>query len=157
MNRETTLAVDGMLGKLGKYLRAMGFDTLFDPRLGEGIFTRCEIEERVLITTRKSFPEVCNCRVISLEEGPVEKQLAHVVRELGVKPSRKDALTVCLGCNTGTKKVDPAEVVDLVPKNVREKMKEYRRCPSCGKVFWWGSHADRIMELLERSGVYETR
>jgi uncharacterized protein with PIN domain len=155
MSGDISFAVDGMLGRLGKYLRALGFDTLYAPRLGENIFRKCEEEDRVLVTVRKNIPRDFAGRLVLVGEGQVEDQLAKVFRKLGVKPGRARLLTICMDCNRPTEEVPVEEAADKVPPGVKEKFSSFRRCPSCGKVFWWGSHADRIVERLMKSGVLD--
>lgn len=152
---EPKFAVDGMLGRLAKYLRALGYDTLYAPFLGEKIFTRGDVEGRIVVTKRASPPEHFEGRAVILAEGELERQLAELFGKLGVEAVRERVLTICLECNEPTLPVPPEEVEGIVPVRVRERVSEYRRCPRCEKVFWWGTHAERIMEKLERSGVFE--
>jgi uncharacterized protein with PIN domain len=37
-----------------------------------------------------------------------------------------------------------------VPERVARTQRELSRCPGCGKVYWPGSHVERIRATLER-------
>lgn len=154
MEGEIAFAVDGMLGRLGKYLRALGYDTLYVPALGDAIFGIAAAEFRILVTLRKVFPETAAGTVLRIEADSIERQIAAVFAQLEITPSRERVLTICLECNEPTGEVAAEMVADKVPANVRGAISSYRLCPRCGRVYWWGSHADRIMERLEASGVF---
>jgi hypothetical protein len=154
MERDVTFAVDGMLARLGKYLRALGYDTLSSPLFGDALFGRAETEGRIVITARSTVPEHFSGRVLHVRSEPVERQIAGIFASLDITPARERVLTICLECNVETRDVPLQEVRTRVPLGVQEKVSSYRTCPSCNRVYWWGSHADRIVERLEESGVF---
>ncbi|MBI4720374.1 MAG: hypothetical protein HY770_03955 [Chitinivibrionia bacterium] len=154
MERDVTFAVDGMLARLGKYLRALGYDTLSAPLFGDALFHRAEAEGRIVVTARSAVPGDFGGRVLLVRGEPVERQIAGIFAALNITPSRESVLTRCLECNAVTRDVPLEEVRDRVPEGIREKVSSYRICPSCNRVYWWGSHADRIVERLEESGVF---
>lgn len=154
MEGDIAFAVDGMLGRLAKYLRALGYDTLYDSTLGISVFGVAAAEGRVLVTLRTTLPETAAGSVVQIDPGSIQQQVAAVFRQLDVKPSRSRILTICLECNQRTDEVPLQTVVDRVPATIRETISSFRLCPRCGRVYWWGSHADRIVERLEESGVF---
>jgi uncharacterized protein with PIN domain len=58
--------------------------------------------------------------------------------------------TRCLRCNEPLIAVSPDEVREEVPERVRESQKVYRRCPACRRVYWPGTHVERMTALMER-------
>ncbi|NIM20226.1 MAG: hypothetical protein GTO51_08350 [Candidatus Latescibacteria bacterium] len=156
MQSTIRFAVDGMLGRLAKYLRALGYDTVHRRTPSAEFLREARREGRVFITLRKNIREKHGCKVFDPGEAPVEAQLYRVVHGLNLEPSRDQILTICLGCNEPTLEVSVEEVAAKVPERVREKISDYRICPKCGKIFWWGSHADRMMNVIEKSGVFES-
>lgn len=154
MEGKIEFAVDGMLGRLGKYLRALGYDTLYEPARGDVFFNMAEAEGRILVTLRKKVPETAGGTVLQIDPDSIERQIAAVFARLEITPSRERVLTICLECNQPTAEVTAQMVKDKVPSKIRESISTYRLCPGCGKVYWWGSHADRIMDRLEESGVF---
>jgi uncharacterized protein len=144
-----------MLGGLAKWLRAAGYDTYF-AREGTDISDRSltgkALEEgRVLLTSDGGFLEhkpvregsVAFLRVPHL---PLEEQLRFVVRhfELTRRQSR------CMECNGELIIVQPGAVVDRVPPGVIRDHQEFFLCEGCERVFWHGSHWDRIAGRLSR-------
>ena len=152
MANDIRFAVDGMLGKLAKYLRALGYDTTYERLSGGELLRKCRRESRVLVTVRNL--QARGCRVVKAGRGPVEAQLARIFEAISIKADRARVLTMCLECNVPTDEIAPAEAEEHVPENVRGTVSSYRKCPACGKIFWWGSHADRMMGIFEKSGVF---
>ncbi|MDE3086817.1 MAG: hypothetical protein KGJ77_08625 [Acidobacteriota bacterium] len=55
----------------------------------------------------------------------------------------------CLECNGVLEDVAKAEVEGRLPPRTRQDFEEFRRCPGCGRVYWKGSHYDRLRDLVE--------
>ena len=146
---------DAMLGALAKWLRAAGYDALYASEgtdISDAHLVREAIaERRVLLTSDRGFLERKPVRdgevaFLLVPHAPVEEQLRLVAEEFGLerRPSR------CMGCN-GALETVPREAVDgLVPPKVAEAREDFFRCGGCGRVFWHGSHWDRIGDRLDR-------
>jgi uncharacterized protein with PIN domain len=44
--------------------------------------------------------------------------------------------------------VPPDEVSGLVPEGVRSRHHAFWRCPACGRVYWQGTHWDKMIARL---------
>jgi uncharacterized protein with PIN domain len=144
-----------MLGGLAKWLRAAGYDTYYAREgtdISDRYLTGKALEEgRVLLTCDGGFLErkpvregsVAFLRVPHL---PLEEQLRFVVRrfELTRRQSR------CMECNGQLIVVQPGAVVERVPPGVIRDHQEFFLCEGCERVFWHGSHWDRIAGRLSR-------
>jgi uncharacterized protein with PIN domain len=75
------------------------------------------------------------------------RQLAEVVRRLdlsrSIAPFRR-----CLRCNALLEDVRKEDVADELPPKVRERHDALRRCRSCRRVYWPGSHVRRMERLV---------
>lgn len=58
--------------------------------------------------------------------------------------------TRCRVCNAAVEPVDAGEVQDRVPARVWTPDGAFARCPDCGRVYWEGSHTDRMRSVLAR-------
>jgi uncharacterized protein with PIN domain len=146
---------DAMLGGLAKWLRAAGYDTYY-AREGTDVsdesLTRKALEERrVLLTSDGGFLErklVRDGRVefFRVPHLPLEEQLRLVVEHFGLvrRQSR------CMECNGELGVVPPGAVAGRVPRGVIQDHEEFFLCKGCGRVFWHGSHWDRISGRLSR-------
>ncbi|HXG39883.1 MAG TPA: Mut7-C RNAse domain-containing protein [Candidatus Limnocylindrales bacterium] len=143
-------ALDGHLGRLARYLRALGIDATYDrdaddERLAESAAT----EGRILLT--RDVGLLKRSRVVRgywLRADDPEAQLADVVRRFRLLAVARP-FGRCLRCNTELEDVARAEVLDRLPPRTRVEFDEFRRCRVCGRIYWKGSHYDRMRQLLE--------
>jgi uncharacterized protein with PIN domain len=143
--------VDTMLGRLAHWLRAMGYDTIYlgqadDPRLLEISVS----EDRILVTRDRKLARAAEQRGCLIRTERVEDQLAEVVATLGLSPPPADWLSRCLECNARLERREKAAIRACIPDYVFATQSEFMGCPGCGKIYWVGSHADRILTRLGR-------
>jgi uncharacterized protein len=133
-----SLDVDGMLGRLAKWLRILGFDTAFPrsrPSAG-----------RLFVTARRSVT-YAGAIVVSGEDP--SDQLRQVLEQAGICPDPRLFLSRCLICNVPVREVQREDVAGKVPDGVFQKSRSFHECPECGRIYWEGSHADRIKKRLQ--------
>jgi uncharacterized protein with PIN domain len=59
-------------------------------------------------------------------------------------------LARCLLCNAPLDAMERQEALAVLPEGVRDVPGPVRRCPSCGRLYWDGSHVRRMRAALER-------
>ena len=145
---------DDMLGKLAKWLRILGYDVLYPAPARDAYLLRlAQAEGRVLLTRDRGLADRCSgWKVLVKSEDPWE-QLRQVVEELGLEVDR-GFLSRCAVCNEPIEPVPKENVRDLVPPYVFRTHEHFARCPICGRVYWEGSHVERMRrKLAEVLGV----
>jgi len=156
ISRPPRFIADAMLGRLAKWLRTLGYDTAYQDDIPDAELARRAVVEgrHVLTRDRKLFDERGvrgGLEIVS--EKPLE-QLAEVVAAFHLpRPGR--LFTRCRVCNALLQPVEGEVVEDAVPPRVRERKPELVRCPICGRVYWEGSHTDRMRAVIAR--VFEGR
>jgi uncharacterized protein with PIN domain len=140
---------DAMLGRLARWLRVLGFDTTYDPALHDAALVRlADAEDRVLLTRdRHLLRELRPRRAVEITSDVPLHLLASLVATLGLE-APDELFTRCLLCNAPLEEVGPGDATTLVPPEARELGGPFRRCPSCGRVYWPGSHARRMTRAL---------
>jgi uncharacterized protein with PIN domain len=150
-----------MLGRLARWLRAMGYDTLFPgPMAGTAgdrrLLQISRREDRILVTRDRALARLAEPRGCLLRAEQVEAQIAEAVARLGLEPAREQWLSRCLECNAPLEAWPRDALAGAVPDRVLDAHDRFVRCPSCARVYWEGSHADRMLarlaRLLERPG-----
>ena len=140
---------DAMLGRLARWLRALGFDTAYEPDVEDSDLVRSALEEgRTILTRDRRLAEewrVPGCVVLETEDPAA--QLRELVRRLDLEPLGA-WFRRCLECNEPLREVDRDEVRDRVPERVLARVERYRLCPVCDKVYWEGSHTRRLRREL---------
>jgi uncharacterized protein with PIN domain len=140
------LLCDHMLGSLARWLRFMGYDTAYpEPGPDRMLIERARAEGRVLLTRDKELarriPDAIQIRSDDLEEQIREVALVLSLRLI-------DPLSRCSLCNELLVPAPPQEVKDLVPTGVHSRHQAFWRCPSCHRVYWQGSHWDKMVARL---------
>jgi uncharacterized protein with PIN domain len=149
---EPRFVIDHMLVKLGKYLRILGYDAVWDLscRTHE-LIGRANREGRVFVTRntrlREQYPPVD--RVMVLKETDPVRQLHALIGELALDPTAR-LFSKCIVCNVALDPVaDKPRVRARVHPNVYARYERFYTCPHCGTVFWRGSHVRNTCRKLE--------
>ena len=143
---------DVMLGRLARWLRALGYDTAYDDAIEDAALVRRAVEEgRTILTRDRKLPREWRVAgVLVLESERPLDQLREVVARLGLAPPA-ELFTRCLVCNGELVRADAEAVGAQVPSAVRRSRRAFVRCPDCGRVYWEGSHTRRMRAALDRA------
>jgi uncharacterized protein with PIN domain len=150
---------DAHLGGLARLLRMAGFDTIYDNSLRDDQVEALAVEEdRVVLTRdrdllkRRTIAYGCYVRALKSQE-----QLREVFERLGLA-ERARPFSRCLHCNAPLHPVAKGEVADRLPPQVLATQDEFRTCDVCGRVYWKGSHWQRMNGMLDRAagGVHSS-
>ena len=142
-------AADRMVGRLARMLRLLGYDTIFLPALGPAELAEIGArEERAILTRgeiRQRFPRTA--KVFRVESEYPPEQLREVVEEFSLDP-KSGLWTRCTMCNGSITSVPKETVESEVKPRVFELYQEFYRCSACARVYWRGSHVERILKNL---------
>ena len=147
--------VDHNVGKLARWLRMMGYDTLFfngddDSRMiatalaeGRVILTRdTRIMERRLVTTGR-------LKAILIGYETPELQIKQVIETLNLDIHFRP-FSICLECNQPLAERSREQVRERVPPYVYQTQEQYMECPACHRIYWRGTHWQAMTRKLER-------
>lgn len=141
--------LDAHLGRLAAYLRMFGFDTLYrndydDPELAQ---ISAE-QQRILLTRdRKLLMRNQITRGYYVRERLPQKQLLEVMHRFDLYSSQRP-LTRCMHCNGEISKIDKRAVENQLQPRTRTFYSEFWQCRDCGKIYWKGSHYQRMQQLI---------
>jgi uncharacterized protein len=147
---QPAFVLDVGLGRLSGFLRMLGFDTLWRNDFADDHLARISRDEgRVLLT--RDLGVLKRSEVVlgyfPRATDPAH-QLVEVVRRYGLT-SRMRPFSRCLACNTSLAAATPDEVRGRVPTGVTERHRHFRQCPGCRRVFWPGTHHERMQNLVD--------
>ncbi len=149
--------VDSMLGDIARWLRMLGQDTLYSSKFEDWrILKIAEKEGRIIVTRDRGLfarAKKKGLKVVLVELGRVEEQIAEVALRTGMELSFDPNKTRCPYCNTRLVKLSKAEALSLLPAKVVSAYDEFWRCPKCGRIYWQGSHWRTINEVLKRANA----
>ncbi len=148
------LVADAMLGRLAKWLRALGYDTLYWRGDDAGLVRLAMVEDRLLLTRDTHLPPRLPAgHSLFIESDHYDEQLSQVVSRLGL-PSRIGHR--CVRCNLPLEPAAKAELRGQVPEFVWARHDRFARCPGCFRIYWEGTHYARMMETLDRVARMKT-
>ena len=138
-------AADRMLGRLAKWLRVLGYDVVYLREGGDGEILALLQEDRILLTrNRRAEQWHKHGKVFSVRANDPKEQLREVVKGLCLQETDKLLFSRCLRCNRLLRGVDRAEVREEVPDYIWQTHQRFHRCDDCGKIYWFGSHSERM-------------
>lgn len=149
--------VDSMLGKLAKWLKILGFDVVYLNKAEDAeLLNLASREGRILLSRDHALLERAgNIPVLLIESENWEEQVKQVLSSFDLKRKAKP-YTRCLPCNVELKSLPKSRAKNLVAPFVYERAESFAVCPSCGRVFWQGTHfADmefKIGGFLKKKG-----
>ena len=147
--RHTRFVLDIQLGRLAAYCRMLGFDSLYrndydDPTLAD-IATN---EQRILLTrdhkllTRKQVTHGYYIRATQ-----PRRQIAEILTRFDLYDCLQP-FTRCMRCNGGIKIISKEKATAHVPPRVSAWHDEFWQCQDCGKIYWQGTHYQRMQQLI---------
>ncbi|MFN3134444.1 MAG: Mut7-C RNAse domain-containing protein [Candidatus Kryptonium sp.] len=141
---------DVMLGKLAKWLRLLGYDTIYDPKLSTKELVKiANEEERLFLTRSKRVVEefgAKNFYIVKAEK--FKEQLNEVIKNLNLN-TETNLFSRCSICNVEIVEVEKSNIINLIPEETAKSFEEFYQCPKCGKIYWNGSHTARIVKTLK--------
>lgn len=148
--RHTRFIADGHLGRLAAYLRMLGFDTRYRNDFDDPLLAGISVgERRILLTCDR---QLLMRRIVThgyfVRSRQPREQLDEVLARLDLYGAIRP-FTRCMHCNGLLEPVAKAAIESSLPPRVRAAFNEFRRCPDCGKLYWKGSHYQRMHALVQ--------
>lgn len=142
---------DVMLGKFAKWLRILGFDTLYrsDFTDNEIIFIAASQKRIVLTRDRDLQKSLGEKKSILIKSCIAYEQILQVIEELHLKIDKDRLFSRCNICNSEIKEVSKEAAVEKVPPYIFDKYSTFRYCSNCQKYYWKGTHQEKILKKIE--------
>ena len=149
--RCTRFVADGHLGKLTRDLRLLGIDVAYDPLTSDPELLTCAAtEERALLTRdRRLLMHAVVRDGYYPRSQSAEEQTRQVLDRFDLRPIIAPR-TRCLRCNGLLAAAAKSEVTDQLEPLTRIYYEDFRRCVACGKIYWAGSHFQKLEARIDR-------
>lgn len=146
--RNSKFIADVQLGRLARYLRIFGFDTLYDNKYNVKDIVKISNGEKRTILTRNVFllKNSSVSRGYWIRSNDAYSQLLQVIHYSDLLSQIK-LFYRCSECNGVLENVSKEEVLDRLLPNTKKYFYEFHRCNKCNRIFWKGSHYKKIMDL----------
>jgi len=157
MTPKPRFIIDVNVGRLARWLRIMGYDTLFPADAGDNELVRIALQEnRVLVTrdagiARRRAARLGQLKVVLIAADDLRGQLQQLVRELSL--SLENGFSRCVRCNHPLDPVDKSDIAHRLPPYVHQTQSQFMECPQCRRLYWRGTHWSNMMSELDQ--VYQ--
>jgi len=147
--RDTRFVLDVHLGKLARLLRMLGFDAAYERDYADSRIVEISVAENRIVLTRDRgiLKTGAVTRGYWVRSSDPREQLAEVLRRFDLA-GRTRPFERCMLCNGRLEAVGKQEVLDRLPRRTAEGRDEFFRCCGCGKVYWKGSHYERMKKSI---------
>jgi len=151
--------LDGMLGRLTRWLRILGCDANYSRNGSDADLIRQAREDSLVLLTcdvqlyRTAIARNVDCYLI--QGNSESERLANLAARFNLELKIDTARSRCPACGALVKLVRKDEVATRIPKATFKLYQTFWICPnaSCAKVYWQGSHWKRIEETLENARI----
>ncbi|MCS7115561.1 MAG: Mut7-C RNAse domain-containing protein [Nitrososphaerota archaeon] len=145
--------VDGMLGKLTRWLRMLGHNVKYSNKLDDlQLIEIAKKEHRILLTRDLELYQQATAKGVQAlyMDGQTEaERLAKLAQKFKISLDVDMAKSRCPKCNARVKPVPKEKVEGKVEKTTFYHYNEFWECPKCGQIYWQGAHWTRIRETLK--------
>lgn len=146
---------DGMLGKLTRWLRMLGYNVKYSNKLDDTqLLMIAKKERRTLLTRDLELYQQATAKGVDafyLEGKTEAEKLAELAKRFNIQLDIDMATSRCPKCNTRVKPIHKEKVADKVEKTTFAYYNKFWECPTCGQIYWQGAHWKRIRKTLEKA------
>lgn len=149
---EACFILDTHLGKLATYLRMLGFDTLYSNKFADDELAEISYAEKRILLTR----DLGVLKRSIVEHGyfvrntDPEKQLFEILKRYDLTgvlvPFKR-----CMTCNGALTRVDKDSISDRLMPSTKHYYDDFYLCSSCDKIYWKGSHHERMKAFIQNA------
>lgn len=148
--RQIKFIADVHLGKLARYLRMLGFDTIYkNDFLKKEIIKIAKSEKRIILSRSRKLLKIKDItHGYCIASTDTEKQLKLILNRFDLTKNIKP-FSRCMICNSKLKSVPKEKIIDKIPPKVKELHSDFAQCPNCKKIYWKGTHYIRMKKFID--------
>jgi len=138
------------LGRLSKWLRILGFDTVYYNQDNlSSLIIQALRDERIILTRNQRLPQARGLKIVLIKNEKIKKQVEEVLKTLKIVLEPEMMFSRCILCNTELVYITKDEVKDKVPEYVFNTQEDFLTCPQCNRIYWQGTHWGNVRKTLE--------
>lgn len=151
MTTEIKFIADFMLGRLARWLRILGYDTLYQNNFLPKEIMLLSLQEKRTILTRNTRLSPKKCwDIFYLKSDDYQQQLLEVIKHFGLKYTPEQMFKRCSICNTLLRQVNKSDYYEEIPDYIYRTHSEFYRCDTCQQIYWPGTHIEFIQKILNQ-------
>jgi len=141
--------LDNHLGKLATDLRMMGFDADYSNQYQDQELAELAVaQERIILTRDRQLLMRKTVRYgYLLRSLDPDQQLLSVLERFNLY-AQIMLFERCMRCNHNLEQVEKVEIEHRLEPLTKKYFFKFKICPNCKRVYWSGSHTERIKNRL---------
>lgn len=149
-----TFILDAHLGTLAKYLRMLGFDTLYGNDYDDLEIVQWAEEHKRIALSRDIglLKRGILTHGYFLRSQNTYEQLEEIINRYNLLPNIQ-SFSRCTACNGPIASVEKETITELLEEKTKKYFNEFYQCKSCDKVYWKGSHFDKMEAFIQKLKV----
>ena len=153
-NNKPIFLVDAMLGNIAKKLRLLGYDSeYYSDSKDEDLIFIAKDQNRILLTKDEPLLKKAKNKgitVIHIKNNNELEQLAQIFKNIKLSNvSASGNSSRCTDCNGKLEVTEKSKILDRVPEGVLERIDNFWRCLKCEKIYWEGTHIERLQKFVD--------
>ncbi len=143
--------LDVHLGKLARYMRMLGFDTLYRNDYDDSALADISAEERRILLT-------CDRMLLMRKQVSYgyfvrnrlpRQQMLEILRRYQLYHAI-NPFSRCINCNGITHSVSKQCIQSKLLTKTKKYYTDFYQCDSCKKIYWKGSHYQQMIKLIDQ-------
>jgi len=147
--------LDGMLGKLTRWLRMLGYDASYQNDCADSdLLSTAKAGSLILLTSDEELYRTASFRGIQsfLIRGKTEpERLAELAERYKLRLKIDPSNSRCPKCGSAISETQKTSLTSAIPAASFKVYNTFWVCtnPNCAKIYWQGSHWKKIEETLQ--------
>ncbi|MGA9229497.1 MAG: Mut7-C RNAse domain-containing protein [Nitrosotalea sp.] len=147
--------VDAMLGNLAKKLRILGYDSKYFSSIEDDkLIAIAKNEKRINLTKDEQLTKIAekqNVNFVLIRGNDESEQIIQINAKFKLDRFVIDTNNSrCIACNGKLEVVEKFRIIGKIPEGVLEREKKFWMCDSCKKVYWEGTHFEKLQEFATK-------
>lgn len=148
--RTIKFVLDCHLGKLAKYLRMAGFDTLYENNYQDSEIALISSHEKRILLTRDR--DLLKRRIIDhghyVHQIEPQKQLVEIINHFDLS-NQLNPFSRCIHCNGELKMVEKSSIEAKLEPRTRQYYHHFKQCIKCQNIYWQGKHFKDMLKIIK--------
>lgn len=148
--RDPKFILDVHLGRLARYMRLCGLNTLYYKHLTDPEIINLSLKEHRIIITRDR--NLLKNKAVThgywIRSPRPELQFREVLNRFSLKENL-DPFTRCMECNNLLSEIPKEKIIERLQPATRKEFDKFRICTSCDRIYWEGSHFKKMKKQIE--------
>ncbi|RZB34543.1 MAG: uncharacterized protein SRB1_00311 [Desulfobacteraceae bacterium Eth-SRB1] len=147
--------VDVNVGKLALLLRMLGLDAVYSPKYVDRDILYFSGKEKRIVLSKDTGLLECRQVIFGRHVRSIypDDQLIEIIKFFGINGPFKFFIR-CLRCNKKLVPINKKDILHRLEPKTKRYFNRFKICPQCRRIYWQGSHHEKMKIRLQKNGIY---